>query len=187
MDDIANGQPIYFEERYRLECQIFNKESGKTKTLHALNEVVLDRGCGSNIVKIDCRLEDKYFATFEGDGVMIATPTGSTAYQLSAGGPIMSHLAPSMAITPIAPMNLSTRPVVLPDDLKLSFKLNPSSRKSAFLSVDGQIKIEINKEAEVNVTGSKRPIRFLLGEERDSVDNWIFRLRNLLGWNRKYI
>jgi NAD+ kinase len=61
-------------------------------TLHALNEIVIDRGINPTIVKLDCHLEDKYFATFEGDGVMVATPTGSTAYQLSAGGPIMNHL-----------------------------------------------------------------------------------------------
>ncbi len=72
-----------------------DNESGTVRTITALNEISIDRGCGPQIVKINCDLENKYFATFEGDGVLVATPTGSTAYHLSAGGPILNHLVTS--------------------------------------------------------------------------------------------
>jgi NAD kinase len=187
MDAIMSGKSVQIEERSRVLCEVFNKETGKKKVLQALNEVVIDRGSNYTVVKLDCYLEGKYLATFEGDGVMVATPTGSTAYQLSVGGPIMNHLNSTLAISPIAPMNLSTRPLVLPDNVKLTFKLNPGARKSAFLNGDGQNRVEITKDTEVTVTGSKHSIPFIMSGEQDTLDNWILRLRNLLGWNRKFV
>ena len=135
---------------------------------------------------MNCYLENKYFATFEGDGVLIATPTGSTAYQLSAGGPILNHMMSNMVITPISPLTLSTRPVVLPPSVKVTLKLPTGSRKSAFLGGDGQIKIEVTSDMEVNISNSKYPAIFILQENQDTLDNWITRLRDLLGWNRKF-
>jgi NAD+ kinase len=187
MDAIISGKSVQIEERSRVLCEVLNKENGKKKVLHGLNEIVIDRGSNSTIVRLDCFLEGKYLATFEGDGVIVATPTGSTAYQLSAGGPIMNHVNSTLAITPIATMNLSTRPLVLPDNMTLTFKLQASSRKSAFLNVDGQTKIEITKDTEVVITGSKHSIPFIMSGEGDTLDNWILRLRNLLGWNRKFM
>jgi NAD kinase len=69
-----------------------NKKTNEVKVVQALNEISIDRGCHMNIIKIDCHIEDKFLGAFEGDGVLIATPTGSTAYQLSAGGPIINTL-----------------------------------------------------------------------------------------------
>jgi NAD kinase len=186
MESIVGGKPILIETRSRIHCEILNKENGKKRTLEALNEVALDRGCSPHIVKLNCYLEGKYFATFEGDGVLVATPTGSTAYQLSAGGPIMNHLMSSLAITPISPINLSTRPVVLPPKVKLTFQLHPDARKNAFLGADGQVKLEITKNHEVVLTGSQFYAPFILGENQDTLSNWITRLRDLLGWNRKF-
>lgn len=101
---MKEGQVIEIEKRYRLHCevanfynknrafQLKNDESDEVQIYHALNEVVLSTAPEKGILTIECQLEGKYFATFEGDGVMVSTPTGSTAYQLSAGGPIINHL-----------------------------------------------------------------------------------------------
>jgi len=185
MEGINCGKSFKIEQRSRLQCEILNKEKGQKKTIQALNEIVMDRGINPTIIRLDCHLEGKYFATFEGDGVMVATPTGSTAYQLSAGGPIMNHLNSSLAVTPIAPMNLATRPVVLPNNINLTFKLKDESRKTAFLSADGHTRVEITKGSEVRITGNQHSIAFILDEDKDTLDNWIYRLRNLLGWNKK--
>jgi len=186
IESINAKKPITIEIRSRIHCEILNHETKKKKKLEALNEISLDRGCNPHVVKLNCYLEGKYFATFEGDGVLVATPTGSTAYQLSAGGPILNHLMSNIAITPISPLNLSTRPVVLPPKMKLTFRLPADSRKHAFLGADGQIKLEITKETEVMVTTSRYHAIFILGENQDTLDNWITRLRDLLGWNRKF-
>lgn len=186
MDSIYAKKGLSVELRSRIHCEIINRETQKKRTLEALNEISLDRGCSPQVVKLNCYLEGKYFATFEGDGVLVATPTGSTAYQLSAGGPILNHLMSNIAITPISPLNLSTRPVVLPPHVRLTFKLPAESRKHAFLGADGQIKLEISKETDVEITTSKYHAIFILGENQDTLDNWISRLRNLLGWNRKF-
>ena len=99
------------------------KKNQKPQHFVAINEFVLDRGPSPILCKIDCFLEDKYLTTFESDGVIVSTPNGSTAYQLSAGGPIVHQSVSSITLTPICPHSLSTRPVILPMELDISLKV----------------------------------------------------------------
>jgi len=135
---------------------------------------------------VDCHLEGKHFGTFEGDGVMVSTPTGSTAYQLSAGGPIINHLMSCMSISTIAGISLSNRPVVLPSAFKLMFKSKTGKHRGGTLNFDGQVVYELEPNYELLVTGSAFYVPFLIGDKKDTLDNWIWRLRNMLGWNRNF-
>lgn len=90
---------------------------------HALNEFVIERGSYSSVLKIDIFVNEIYLTTFWGDGIIVSTPTGSTAYNLSAGGPIMQNEVGSIVLTPICPFSLSFRPLVIPRCSKLKFVL----------------------------------------------------------------
>jgi NAD kinase len=102
MDKITNNKPLPYEKRSRISCEViaqflhnlkvYDESTKVNKTFEALNEIVIDRGCYLNIIKIDCYIEGKFLGSFEGDGLLISTPSGSTAYQLSAGGPIINSL-----------------------------------------------------------------------------------------------
>ncbi|RYD26823.1 MAG: NAD(+)/NADH kinase, partial [Verrucomicrobiaceae bacterium] len=114
IEAIQNGKPLEVEKRYRVHCELLHGDKKEPIIYHALNEVVIGTGTSLKMISVDCSLEGKHFGIFEGDGVMVSTPTGSTAYQLSAGGPIINHLMSCMSISTIAGISLSNRPVVLP-------------------------------------------------------------------------
>lgn len=90
---------------------------------YALNEVVLSKaGITSRVLRVDFKTNGEYMCTYKGDGVIVATPTGSTAYSMSAGGPILKSDMKAVVITPIAPHNLSTRPIVIGGDERIEMK-----------------------------------------------------------------
>jgi len=119
----------------------------------ALNEFTLHRKDSSSMVKIHTYLNGEFLNTYWADGLIVATPTGSTGYSLSCGGPVVFPQAASFVITPVAPHNLNTRPIVVPDDNVISFEIE--GRSSQFLctldsrteTVDSRIKLAVRKEA----------------------------------------
>jgi len=185
IEAIQKGKPLEVEKRYRLYCELRQGDKKEPIVYHALNEVVIGTGT-LRMISVDCALEGKHFATFEGDGVMVSTPTGSTAYQLSTGGPIVNHLMFCMSISMIAGISLSNRPVILPPALKLLFKSKTGKHRGTTLNLDGQVVYELEPNYEVLVTGSALYVPFLIGDKKDTLDNWIWRLRNMLGWNRNF-
>ena len=135
--------------RMLLEVHII-PENDTAHTLWALNDVVVDLGPSARMLKVRAEVSDHYLNTFEGDGVIISTPTGSTAYSLSAGGPIIFPSMDSITITPICPHSLSARPIVLKSKeiIKLSF---PEAYEGISLSIDGQIKISIDNQTQIQI------------------------------------
>ncbi|MCD7471663.1 hypothetical protein HAX54_012257 [Datura stramonium] len=115
---------VYITLRMRLRCEIFR--SGKAmpgKVFDVLNEVVVDRGSNPYLSKIECYEHDRLITKVQGDGVIVATPTGSTAYSTAAGGSMVHPNVPCMLFTPICPHSLSFRPVILPDSARLELKV----------------------------------------------------------------
>ncbi|KAK8465630.1 hypothetical protein PHAVU_009G129700 [Phaseolus vulgaris] len=114
---------VYITLRMRLRCEIFRK--GKAvpgKVFDILNEVVVDRGSNPYLSKIECYEHGRLITKVQGDGVIVATPTGSTAYSTAAGGSMVHPNVPCMLFTPICPHSLSFRPVILPDSAQLELK-----------------------------------------------------------------
>jgi len=184
---IINKEPIYVETKFRIGCLIKSKdkENETPRRFLAINEFVVDRGPSPLVCKIDCFIEGQYLTTFEGDGVIVCTPNGSTAYQLSAGGPIVHQSVPSVVITPICPHSLATRPVVLPMDLNITLRISQDSRNNAWFSFDGINRIEVKKDDCIFVSKTEYHVPFITDGCKESLDTWLLRLRHLLGWNSK--
>lgn len=103
----------------------------------SLNDAVITKGAVARIIELDVRADGTLVSRFSGDGVIVSTPTGSTAYSMSAGGPIVEPTAENMVVTPICPHALHARSYVLDRDRVVAVKMSKLSRKTAYLSVDG--------------------------------------------------
>jgi NAD+ kinase len=141
------------------------RRKGKTRAeFHALNDVVIERGSGSHLISTAIYSEKFLVSEVKADGFIIASPTGSTAYNLAAGGPICHPDAKVFVVTPVAPHSLTSRPLIFPDDLQMSFKLDARTQ-TAQLIVDGQRETEITPEDEVIF-------------QRSGFDHWVVRSPN---------
>ena len=155
---------IHYDDRYMLCIRVYS--SGKEKACyHALNEVVLSRGDKSHLMDFTAYSDEKLVCNYRADGLIVATPTGSTAYSLSAGGPVLSPDADAMLITPICPHMLRARCIVLPPKL---LKIIPEHGSS--LSVDGQIFCSLNQGDYVTVEKSPYTARLVHNEELSFYD-----------------
>ena len=153
-------------------------ENDTAQTLWALNDVVVDHGPSARMLKVMAKVSGHYLNTFEGDGVIISTPTGSTAYSLSAGGPIIYPSMDSITVTPICPHSLSARPIVLQSKeiIKLSF---PEAYEGISLSIDGQIKVSIDNETQVQILKAQHTAELV-----SLPSNGYFKtLRTKMGWS----
>lgn len=168
-------------ERSRLRVQLGELQ------MAALNEVLVHRGEVAKLIRVECRLGESLLTEAITDGLLIATPTGSTAYSLSAGGPIVHPQLPAAIITPVCPRSLSFRPVVVPLDSKRSIQMQVSARSRgiACLSVDGRtVCNELGREDVVHVSQHPHPLRVFRGKNLDS--EWAQRITETLRWNWPY-
>lgn len=173
-DDFLAGNFTY-EERKFMEIKINNKK------VYALNDVVLSKG-GVNVrmVALNLYADDIYVNTYKADGIIVSTPTGSTAYSLSAGGPIIMPNLDAMAITPIAPHTLSARPIIMDGRKKITFEVLDKDRELQ-LMIDGQTNFLIGANNQVELTMSKLGILLVKPKERD----YYSVLREKLKWGDK--
>ena len=141
---------------------------------HILNEVVVQRSWGASMVEIDLTVDRRPVCTYRGDGVIVSTATGSTAYSMSAGGPVLSPRLDAWVVTPIAPHSLNQRPVVLPGQRSAYLKVHSTSGFTA----DGHLEARLEPGDLIKVGPSKR--RFHLVTDPES--NFFARLRSKLHW-----
>jgi len=137
MDSIIN-KDYKISERTLLcvETQPDNEELAETN--FALNEIAVSRKNTTSMITVDTHLNDEYLTSYWADGLIISTPTGSTGYSLSCGGPVITPEADSFVLTPIAPHNLNARPLVIPDDTEIQLKID--GREAYYLmSLDSRI------------------------------------------------
>ncbi|KAL2584373.1 hypothetical protein GLYMA_14G154600v4 [Glycine max] len=137
---------VYITLRMRLRCEIFRKGKAMPgKVFDILNEVVVDRGSNPYLSKIECYEHDRLITKVQGDGVIVATPTGSTAYSTAAGGSMVHPNVPCILFTPICPHSLSFRPVILPDSAQLELKIPDDARSNAWVSFDGKRRQQLSR------------------------------------------
>ena len=162
------------EERSVL--QVTTIGGGHVMMPYALNEVAVMKQELSSMISIDTYVNNEFFHTYKADGLVIATPTGSTAYNLSVGGPIMSPMLQGVVISPIATHSLNVRPIVVPDDRKINMKIH--SRSGSFLiSVDGRSQT-MKEEVEIVVERAPYNVKLI----KVSGNTFMQTLRQKLLW-----
>jgi len=137
------------------------QRGGKVEAHHrALNDVVVNKATMARILDLDLYIEGAYACSYKADGIIFSTPTGSTAYSLSAGGPILYPHVNAFVVTPIAPHALSNRSLVVPDNMKIELTL-ASGHDDAFLTVDGQVGLDLQDGDRVIVAKAARKLRLV--------------------------
>jgi len=154
-------------------------KNGKTKKLgYALNEISITRKNTTSLITIETKLNDNYLNTYWADGLIIATPTGSTGYSLSCGGPIIMPDSKNLVITPIAPHNLNVRPLVVPNNTKISIKIS-GRENEFFVSLDSKI-TTLSNENIISITKASHTIKMIELEKEDFLET----LRDKLFWGK---
>ncbi len=163
------------EDRMMLEAFGVN---GK-KPCYALNDIVVDKSGSSRVIDIETYVNDEYLATFTADGIILSTPTGSTAYALSNGGPILTPTNRAIMISPICPHTLTARPVIVPDESTISLKILQAPSKVHF-TADGQLEKFITPPVQVVVKKAAFSARLVKSRNTSYYDV----LRKKLHWAR---
>ncbi len=163
MDKIFSGK-YRFEERIMLSADVYRKGK-RTAQRIALNDVVINKSALSRMVDFEIHINNLYVTSFRADGLIVSTPTGSTAHSLSAGGPILYPTLESFVMTPICPHTLTNRPIVLPD--KFTIEVSIKAGKDIYLTLDGQEGVPLKVEDRVKIKKADFKTKFLLLHERD--------------------
>ncbi|KAH7438862.1 hypothetical protein KP509_04G034000 [Ceratopteris richardii] len=175
---------VYITLRMRLRCELFrggNPVPGKV--FDVLNEVVVDRGSNPYLCKIECYERNRLITKVQADGVIVATPTGSTAYSTAAGGSMVHPNVPCMLFTPICPHSLSFRPVILPDSALLELKVPEDARSNAWVSFDGKRRQQLSRGDSIRICMSQHPLPTV--NKSDQTDDWFQSLVRCLNWNER--
>ena len=155
---IANRQ-YSFQDRMMLEAWL--KRGGETlASYHALNDIVVSRGPFSRIIKLDAYVNTDFMESYSGDGLIVATPTGSTGYSLSAGGPIVNPVMKLFVVTPICPHSLNNRSLIVNWSDTMKLKID-SRQVQVVLTVDGQVRFALEDHDEVLIRCAEQTVKLV--------------------------
>jgi NAD+ kinase len=175
LEEIHRGECV-LDTRVMIECTVERRGRVVERT-NALNDVVINKSALARIIEIDCWIDGRFVTYYRADGLIVSTPTGSTAYNVSAGGPILMPSMGAFVINPICPHTLSNRPLVVPDSVTVELGLRPTGEE-VMATIDGQIgfKLAINDRIRLKKSGST----FNVVTPRDR--NYFEVLRGKLKW-----
>ncbi|GLC37249.1 hypothetical protein PLESTB_001143800 [Pleodorina starrii] len=177
----TDSQPIYCTLRTRKRCEVVY--DGRLEAVHhVLNECVLDRGAFPGAVLLEIFVDGSYVTNVEADGLIISTPSGSTAYSMSAGGPMVAPSVPCTVFTPIAPLSLSFRPVVIPESSSICVHLPTCARSHARASFDGKKPMRVRRGTSLFFTTSLCPLPIISLGPMDT--DWYEGITSKLKWNQ---
>jgi NAD+ kinase len=175
LTEVSRG-PIETEERLALEARVLD-QNGVERHLRALNEVGLTKRGTARVLRLEVTVDGHLVGRYAADGVIIATPTGSTAYSLSAGGPIVFPTARSILVTPVAPHTLGMRPLVV-DGSSVVRVRTEDAKDDLSVTVDGQVDASMGRGETLEVRAAAVPVRLV----RFGGTTFYSRLRGKLGW-----
>ena len=190
--EVVPDAGMHVNFRMRFTCTVFRSpRNSKGRVLEGtaeehtqfevLNELVIDRGPSPYVSNLELFGDDNLLTVIQADGVIFSTPTGSTAYSLSAGGSLVHPDIPAILLTPICPHTLSFRPMLLNDTVALRVAVPRSSRATAYCSFDGKSRIELRQGDYVNIMASKYPFPTVVGGKTE----WIDSVSRTLRWNTR--
>ena len=169
------AQEFYVDHRLRLQGHIRHK-NGEQEQRTALNDAVISKGISGRMIATSIQVNKQFVTTLRGDGLIIASPTGSTAYSMSAGGPILEPSLETLVLTPISPHTLTHRPLLVPSQVMLEIEL--TSHEGGTVTFDGQIGITMEHEDTLTISASPHRTRLIRFPDRTYYDV----LRNKLKW-----
>jgi NAD+ kinase len=146
-------------ERVRLHCQV-HRQGERIAQAVVLNDVVINKGALARIIEMETYVDGIYVNTFRADGLIIATPTGSTAYSLAAGGPILYPNLEALIINPICPFTLTNRPLVIPDSVKIQVILIKEN-EDVLVTLDGQVGVALRYRDVIEIRKSETRLRLI--------------------------
>ena len=157
---------MQIEKRSLMKVTVQEAKKQKKRIYKALNDMVIERGSYSHLINISITIQNQNIYSVKADGLIISSPTGSTAYNLASGGPILHPKVQAFAITPICSHSLTHRPVIIPDTCLMQFQIN-NQNQAGFLTIDGQKVEEINQKHTVTLKKSEKTHRTLREQEHN--------------------
>jgi NAD+ kinase len=167
------------ERRVQIEADIIRAGEVISSFL-ALNDVVLNKGAIARVLDFDVSVDGQFISTYKADGLIVSTPTGSTAYSLAAGGPVITPSVEAFIVTPICAHTLTNRPIVLPDSAQIEVEVK-SHRESVYLTVDGQVGIAVRSEDAVQMRRASSVVELIQSPQK----NYFEILRQKLKWGER--
>jgi NAD+ kinase len=174
--NLASGDYVA-QPRMALSARVIDQAGHARKQWRALNDFVLHKGGFARVVRLDVFVDDESIGTYAADGIVISTPTGSTAYSLSAGGPVVVPTLESIVLTPISPHTLAIRSLVIPADAEVTVEANESPTE-LLVTVDGQVGTSFVKGEKLKIRKADSPVRIV----RFPGATFFERMRVKLGW-----
>ena len=175
VDEVLAGN---YQEDQRLYLEVALSSGAKEQTLNALNDVVIQRSETGRMVDIETTVDGQYVNTHTGDGLIIATATGSTAYALSCGGPIIQPSLDALLLVPVCPHTLSDRPIVIPANSAISLRLARSPRGNVPIFCDGHLLGNLGENQTLSIRASKHRLTLIHPADYD----YYRMLRSKLRW-----
>lgn len=168
------------EERILLEAEVV-RDGKVLHAANAFNDVVVNKGQLARLIEFEIWLDGEFVNSTRADGIIVATPTGSTAYALSAGGPILHPTLPAIVLVPICPHTLSDRPLAVSSDSHVEIVMTSTAQQNAHVTLDGQTNFSIQDHDRVRVRRAERPVTLIHPSRRNHYDV----LRAKLHWGEK--
>jgi NAD+ kinase len=176
LEGVLEGR--FDHEDRRLMRAIVRRQGREDVTTDVLNDVVITKAGPSRIIEVDVAVDGLFVSSFRADGMIVSSPTGSTAYNLAAGGPILRPTLPAMVITPICPHMVSNRPLVVGDEARVEVRLRSARGVEVYAALDGQATFTLADGDGVEVTGSPLRLKLVTAPGRDYFEV----LRSKLKW-----
>jgi NAD+ kinase len=171
----------YEHEDRRLLRAVVRRRNRADVTADVLNDVVITKAGPSRIIEVDVVVDGRFVSSFRADGIIVSSPTGSTAYNLAAGGPILHPTLAATVLTPICPHMLTNRPLVVADTAAIEVKLSDGRGVEVYTAFDGQLSFPLADGDTVTVTSSPRRLRLVKVPGRDYYEV----LRRKLKWGEQ--
>lgn len=175
MEKLIAGE-IDVENRLMLQASVLRGNEKKC-SFSVLNDVVINKGALARIIDLRVSIDGRFLTTFRADGLIISSPTGSTGYNLSAGGPILYPNLDALILTPICPFTLTQRPIILPDTSIIEIKMGENSEEVT-LTFDGQVGFDLMDNDRVIISKSEKKLKLIKSPDQDYFDI----LRTKLKW-----
>lgn len=178
LDRVLKGD-FEIEDRMMLDIKVL-REGEKIAGHKVLNDVVVNKGALARIIDLDVKINNQFVTSYRSDGLIISTPTGSTAYSLAAGGPIVYPSLHALILAPICPFNLTNRPIIIPDNVSIEIQL-ATDYEDVHITLDGQVGLGMKYKDVLEIKRSQEGIKLIKISEKNHYEI----LRKKLKWGER--